>query len=214
MLLALALATPWASGAQPAPEPRAAVVEARWIIERLRRPTPTRTPFVEVRDSTLLKTPLRIEGEYVRPDAATFVRRVTAPYVETTTIRAGEATIARAGRTPRRFSLSRVPELAGLQASFGALLAGDLAAVERTYRIRADGTRGDWHVTLVPRDPALAAKVHEVLLHGRGAELRCIETRPAGGEVQRTLLAGAAQQAAGVVDGATLARLCGGVPAR
>ena len=207
-MLATLLAMPWTSGAQPAPD--AAAVDAGWIIERLRRPTPTRTPFVEVRDSALLKAPLRIEGEYLRPDAGTFVRRVVAPYAETTTIRAGEATIARAGRTPRRFSLARVPELAGLQASFGALLAGDRAAVERAYRVRAEGTRSDWRVTLVPRDPALAAKVRDVLLHGRGAELRCIETRPASGEAQRTLLAGAAQQAAGVTDGAALARLCRG----
>ena len=48
-------------------------------------------------------------------------------------------------------------------------------------------------------------------LHGRGAELRCIETRPAGkGETQRTLLAGAARDAAQVVDAAGLAALCMG----
>ena len=44
--------------------------------------------------SALLKAPLRIEGEYQRPDGDTLVRQVRAPYAETTTLRQGEATIA------------------------------------------------------------------------------------------------------------------------
>jgi hypothetical protein len=166
------------------------------------------TSFVELRDSPLLKAPLRISGEYRRPDDATLVREVRSPYAETTTIRAGQATIARGTRS-RSFALARAPELAGLQASFGALLAGDAATLERHYRIDTDGTRQHWTLTLVPRDAALAAKVRDIVLHGRGAELRCIETRPArGNEVQRTLLASAARAAGDAGDGATLAALC------
>ena len=106
-----------------APDARAATgVEPGWILSKLARPAPTRTGFVELRGSRLLKAPLRIEGEYRRPDEATLVREVRAPYAETTTIRAGEVTIARAGKAPRRFALARVPELASLQASFGGLL--------------------------------------------------------------------------------------------
>ena len=54
----------------------------------------------------------------------------------------------------------------------------------------------------------MAARVRELALHGRGAELRCIETHPVKGDVQRTLLAGAARDAAGVRDAAALAALC------
>ena len=58
---------------------------------------------------------------------------------------------------------------------------------------------------------ALAQRLRRVVLHGRGAELRCIETQPAGkGEVQRTLLAGAALAAGDTADGAALAALCTG----
>ena len=49
---------------------------------------------------------------------------------------------------------------------------------------------------------------------GRGAELRCIETRPTQGDVQRTLLAGAARAAETVSDAAALAALCTGTEAR
>lgn len=181
-----------------------------WVLQKLARPAPMRTSFVEVRGSKMLKSPLRISGEYARPDGDTLVREVRAPYTETTTIRAGEATIARTGRTPRTFSLSRVPELAGLQASFGALLSGDARAMENAYRIDTTGTRQDWSMTLLPKDATLAAKVRDIVLHGRGAELRCIETRPVKGDVQRTLLASAARAAEDVVDAEALAALCTG----
>ncbi len=210
-MLALACAIPpcaaqVADGAGP---PQEKNLQA-WVLQKLARPAPMRTSFVEVRDSKMLKTPLRISGEYARPDEDTLVREVRAPYAETTTIRAGEATIARAGRTPRTFSLSRVPELAGLQASFGALLSGDARAMENAYRIDTQGTRQDWSMALSPKDAALAAKVRDITLHGRGAELRCIETRPVKGDMQRTLLASAARAAEGVVAAGALVALCHG----
>jgi hypothetical protein len=197
-----------ASASAAAPDTVGAAADSAWVRRQLARPAPMRTAFVELRDSPLLKAPLRISGEYRRPDDATLVREVQSPYVETTTIRAGQATIARGTRS-RSFSLARVPELAGLQASFGALLAGDRATLERHYRVETAGTRQHWTLSLVPRDAALAAKVRDIVLRGRGAELRCIETNPAkGNEVQRTLLASAARAAEGVADGTALAALC------
>lgn len=183
-------------------------VDSGWILQALARPAPMRTTFVEVRGSALLKAPLRLAGEYRRPNAGTLVREVRSPYRETTTLRSGEAVIARDGKTPRRFALSRVPELAGLQSSFGALLAGDRVGIERTYTVAARGSRERWALTLVPKDKALAARVRDIVLYGQGAELRCIETRPAKGELQRTLLASAAQAVTPATDGAGFERLC------
>ena len=148
-----------------------------------------------------------MEGQYRRQSEDTLVRAVRAPYVETTTIRGGEATIERGGKA-RRFSLSRAPELQGLQASFGAMLSGNRAQLERFYTLDARGTRQAWTLQLVPRDRTLAAKVRDIVLRGRGAELRCIETRPVKGDLQRTLLAGAARDARGITDAAALAALC------
>jgi len=190
--------------------------DSDWVLQKLARPAPMRTDFLEVRDSPLLKAPLRLSGEYRRPSDDTLVREVRAPYAETTTIRAGQATIARAGKTPRTFSLSRVPELAGLQASFGAMLSGDRATLEKFYRVGTQGTRQQWTMTLVPKDAQLAGKVRDIALHGRGAELRCIETRPVrsgkqgNGEIQRTLLASAARAAGAASTTEALAALCHG----
>lgn len=208
MLLSLLLAAPSMALAQTgAPEPD-------WIIQRLQRPTPMSTPFVEVRDSPLLRAPMRISGSYSRPDASTLVREVAVPYRETTTITAGtgstpgQARIQR-GNSTRTVSMARVPQLATLQASFGAMLSGDVAQIRQHYSLRSSGTRNEWTLLLTPSDRGVAAHVRDITLYGRGAELRCIETRPAqGNEVQRTLLASAAQNATNVQDSARLTSLC------
>ncbi len=193
--------TPVAAGTAP--------VDATWILGRLARPAPASTGFLELRGSATLKAPLRVEGEYRRPDEATFVRHVRSPYLETTTIADGRATILRERRAPRSFALSRAPELQDLQASFGALLGGDHASLQRQYRLQAKGTRQRWTLEMVPREAGLAERVRSITLHGRDGELRCIETRPAGtAPVQRTLLAGAALAAATVEEEPALIALC------
>ncbi len=188
-----------------------------WVLSKLARPAPMRTSFVELRGSKLLKQPLQVSGEYRRPDTDTFVRDVRAPYLEVTTIRAGQATITRAGKS-RTFSLSRAPELAGLQSSFGALLSGDRAELQRHYSIATEGTQTQWQMTLVPKDKAMGARVRDIQLYGRGSELRCIETRApasgkaATGDVQRTLLATAARSAPASIGMEAMAALCHGRP--
>lgn len=200
-----------------AAEPEDAVgarADTAWVLEKLARPAPMRTSFVELRGSRLLKEPLRLAGEYRRPDDDTLVREVRTPYAETTTISTGadggQATIERGSRS-RTYALERVPELANLQASFGAMLAGDSASLQRYYAIATRGTRTRWTMALVPRQAALAEKVERIVLYGRGSELRCIETVPVGeAEVQRTLLAGAARAAGDATDAAAIVALCRG----
>ena len=205
LLLATAAAT-----VQAAPDKIGAAVDPSWILAKLQRPLPASTPFLELRGSRLLKSPLKISGRYLRPDAETLVRDVTSPYQEATTLRGGEARVARAGQPVRRFQLARAPELAALQASFGALLSGDRVQLERHYNVTASGTTGHWQLRLTPKDAAMAAKTTTIVLHGHGSELRCIETRTPVGEPQRTLLAGAAHAGAAIADVQALAALCQG----
>ena len=191
-----------------AAEADATRVDAGWILQSLAQPAPMRTDFVELRGSPLLKQPLRIEGQYQRPDAATLVRVVSTPYVETTTLRQGQASIVRPGKPPRTFSLSRVPELAQLQASFGALLSGDRTQLEKQYRLAPQGTRAQWTLVLTPLDAKLKGTLRDITLHGRDEELRCIETRPMKGDLQRTLLGSAAKSANSANSPEALAMLC------
>jgi len=185
MLLACVVATPCAAAAE-SPDPVA-------LVRALARPAPSETAFVEIRDSALLKQPLQVSGHYRRPDRDTLVREVDAPYRETTTLAGGQAVIAREGKPEQRYSLARVPELAGVQSSFGALLDGDAATLQQQYELSAQGTPAHWTLRMQPRDPGLRKRVLAVRLYGDGSELRCIATEPARGQVQRTLLGAAAQ---------------------
>ncbi len=168
-----------------------------------------RTNFVEVRSSRLLKNPLRLYGEYRRPDDKTMIRDVRAPYGETTTIRGDQVTIARAAKSPRTFSMSRAPQLAGMQASFGALLSGDERAIARDFTLTTTGTRAQWRMQMLPKQASLKQYVRDITLYGRGSELRCIETRAVKGEeVQRTLLASAARSVTAATTLDKLVMLC------
>jgi hypothetical protein len=83
--------------------------------------------------------------------------------------------------------------------------------LEQHYTLSAAGTRQAWQLKLDPKDAAAAkAPVRDIQLYGKGAELRCIETTSDKGELQRTLLAGAAQAAAKVSDTDGLTALCRG----
>lgn len=183
--------------------------DSGWILSKLAQPAPMRTSFVEVRGSRLLKNPLRLHGEYRRPDDDTLIRDVRSPYAETTTIRGDQATIARAGKPARTFSMSRAPQLAGMQASFGALLGGDQRAIARDFNVSTQGSRAQWRMQMVPKQAALKQYVRDITLYGRGSELRCIETRAArGDDVQRTLLASAARSVTATTTAAQLLTLC------
>ena len=59
------------------------------MLRQLARPAPMHTSFVELRDSPLLKAPVRISGEYRRPDDAGSVREVQSPDAQTPRNRTG-----------------------------------------------------------------------------------------------------------------------------
>ncbi|MCD8455418.1 fatty acyl CoA synthetase [Xylella taiwanensis] len=184
--------------------------DVTWILKTLAHPVSVSIPFLELHRSALLKTRLRVQGYYRWLDAQTLVREVTVPYHEVTTLRNGEVILERDGKARRRFDLSRAPELAALYTGLSALLSGNRALLERNFRVRAEGTQDVWQLHLAPLEATLAQQVREVRLYGRGADLNCMESVPARGDVQRTLLAGAVQAVTAVDNTTTLVALCHG----
>ena len=187
-------------------------IDPAWVVAQLAQPAPSQTAFVEVRESPMLKAPLQVSGRYHRPDASTLVREVQQPYSETSTIANGQVRVQREGKRDRVFALSRAPELAGLQDSFAALLGGQLAVLERDFRLQAEGSQSQWRLVLTPHTARVAARLQDLTLHGSGKDLRCIQTRPVKGAIQRTLIGGTAQAAISeqVNDGQALQALCTG----
>lgn len=143
------------------------------LLARLARPAPDTTTFVEVRYSSLLETPLVVSGRLEHRQDGSLVRRVESPYEEVTELQGENVSVERAGARPRRFSLDRAPELRGMLASFGALLRGDRAMLDRYFVVEVQGTETRWVITLSPRDAKLKRHLAGIVVDGGGDHPRC-----------------------------------------
>ncbi len=177
-------------------------------IAGLAQPPPATTAFHERRESPLLATALAFSGELQRPVAGELLKVVSWPYVERTQIAGGRVTVEREGQPRRRFSLSRAPELQALTASFEAILSGDLALLQKHYRLQMDGVESSWRLVLTPLDARLARRVKALTLHASGTQLRCIDLSLAGDESSRMWLGEIASAAQASDDPAQRDALC------
>ena len=150
-----------------------AELDVNALVARLARPAPDTTSFVEVRYSQLLETPLVVAG---RARAS----RRTARWCAGSSRRTRRSRNCRArtcGGARRHqaagFSLDRAPELRGMLASFGALLEGDRAQLDRYFVVAAPGTETHWQLTLSPRDAKLQRRLAAIAVEGGGDHARC-----------------------------------------
>jgi len=190
----------WARAAPP-PEPAA-------LLATLQQAPPTRTEFFERRQSPLLRAPLLFAGELERPVAGVLVKRTRTPHREQTRIEAEQVRVEREGEKPRRFSLRRAPELRALTASVEAVLGGDIALLQKHFRLRMEGSAQAWTLQLAPRDKRLAKRVEALRFLGAAQELRCMDLVLAGDELSRTWLGPHAAAAAAAKDETARDALC------
>jgi hypothetical protein len=158
------------------------------LVARLKRPAPAVTRYVEVRFVDLLTHPVTLHGSLEYGADGSLTKRVDSPYHETTTVRAGQVTLERDGKSPRRFALSRAPELAAFLESFGSLLGGDAARLAQTYEVSADGDDAHWRLTLTPRAAQLAKHLAHFRVDGAGSDARCFSVEEAGGDASIMLV--------------------------
>ncbi len=166
------------------------------LLARLARPPPDTTTFVEVRYSALVAVPLVASGVLEHREDGALVRRVTKPYRETTVLRGENVLLEREGSRPRSFSLDRAPELRGMLASFGALLTGDRAMLDRYFSTTIGGSDAGWRIELKPVDAALRKRLTLVRVDGVQDLARCFTLTEPDGD--------ASVMALGVADRAAL----------
>jgi len=119
-----------------------AALDPDTLLKSLARPAPAVTPFVEVRYSKLLEQPIVVKGQLEYHEDGTLVRAVKDPFQERTEIKGETVNIARVGKSPRRFSLKRAPELRSMLGGFAAVLGGGRADLERDFNIGVSGVPG------------------------------------------------------------------------
>jgi hypothetical protein len=198
LLLAASLATslPAIASAPDAPRVDArATTDASALLARIARPAPATVEYAEVRFSKLLIAPVVTTGrlDYAGPDR--LAKHVEAPYREDLFVERDEVRVERAGQSPKRIPMARAPELRGLLASFGALLGGDRAALERTFQLDVTEAADGWRLKMTPRDARVRSRLKVVDVVGRADAPRCLTVIQADGTTSTMLFATLAREA-------------------
>jgi hypothetical protein len=212
MISGIALLTSLLFTASPSPAapPDGTSAETSTLISRLALPAPADTAYAETRFVHMLRKPLQLRGELHYGGPGVLGKRVDTPYRETTNIANGEVEVLREGKSSRKFSLERAPELEALLSSFSALLGGDAAALERNFTIALARSETAWQLTLTPRTADLSRHLRDLVVDGRDAEVRCVTLHEGDGDSSVMRLGALAATTVSEPTPAALAALCRG----
>ena len=159
-----------------------------------------RARFVEKKYIAILDQPLESSGElrYVPPNR--MEKRTLKPKPESLVLDGDRIEIARSDKK-YALRLQDYPDIAVFVESLRGTLAGDRAALERTFRLELHGNQERWTLVMLPADARLAAMVLRIDVTGSGDRVRGIEIRQADGDrsvmtVERIASAGSVEKAA------------------
>lgn len=137
--------------------------------------------FVEKKYIAILDRPVESTGELVYQPPARLEKRTLTPLVEVLVLDRDLLVLER-GKQRITMRLQQYPEIGAIVDSIRGTLAGDLAALERQYRVVLEGTHERWLLTLLPSDTQIAALVQRIEISGVRNELRRIEMLQADGD--------------------------------
>ena len=151
------------------------------LMQRLAERRHGHAAFVERQFIAMLERPLESSGElfYDAPDR--LEKRTLAPKPESLVLDKGTLTVRRGARS-RALALRDYPQIAPFIDSIRATLAGDLAALERTYTLSFEGGASDWTLVLVPREATVAALIARIRMTGSEDLVREVTVERADGD--------------------------------
>ena len=172
-----------------------AALDVDTLLKILAHPAPATTPFVEVRYSKLLDQPIVVKGQLEYHEDGTLVRAVSAPFQERTEIQGETVSVLRAGKSPRRFSLKRAPELRSMLGGFAAVLGGGRGTLDKDFNLSVSGETQQWQLELTPKSAQVGKYVHDITIQGAQGEPRCIVVTQPDNEASVMLVGAAAETA-------------------
>jgi hypothetical protein len=165
----------------PAVSPAAADWNVTRLFEMLSREKPGRTLFREKKHLAILDKPVESSGELTFTPPHTLEKRTLLPSPERVVIDRDRVTLERKGKS-FSMSLRDNPQVAILVESIRGTLAGDLAALTRTYSAGLDGDAASWRLKLRPLDPSLATLVERIEIAGSQGQVKTVEIFQADGD--------------------------------
>jgi len=169
----LVAALTW-SACMPGPAQAQPAFNLESLFALMRGQTRVSTTFIEKKFIKGLEAPVESSGELGFEAPSRMVKRTLLPRPETLSLDGREATVER-GRQARTVSLDEHPEIAVHVEGIRACLGGDLAALQRVYRVELSGSAARWQMTLVPLNETAAAQVRAIHLGGEQADVRSVQ---------------------------------------
>ncbi len=187
LALALLLASsPALPQPRPAPVSPAPAISLDEVLRRFRAVPGISARFRESRQMQLLAAPLVSEGVLHYAPPARLVRRTESPELAVALLEGNRLRFRDAGGE-QSLDLDAMPAARQFLESFTALVAGDRAALARSYDLEfvPQGASG-WRLTMRPRVPALSRVFRAIEVAGDGVALRTLVVREVSGDVSET----------------------------
>jgi outer membrane lipoprotein-sorting protein len=141
-----------------------------------------RADFTEEKRLASLTTPLVSQGQLIYRRPAYLEKATVSPRPERLVV-SGDTLTIQAGSDPvRQIDLGDHPVVQAMVDTIRGTIAGDLATLERYYRITQQGDRAAWQLTMTPRDPRMAKQIRVIEVTGRGIDVQRILTTQANGD--------------------------------
>ncbi len=154
------------------------------LMARLAAVPERRATFREERRIAALTEPLLSTGILLYRRPGHLEKLTTWPDAESLVVEGDRVVLTEGNDPPRVIPLSADAGLRALVDAFRAPLAGDLAALTRSFRVQGNGNTAAWQLDLTPVSPAVARFLRSVRVAGGGTELRSIAVVQANGDEQ------------------------------
>jgi outer membrane lipoprotein-sorting protein len=153
------------------------------LMAALARNGPGTVRFAETKTSAYLKAPIESSGTLTYAAPARLEKRTLLPREERFAVDGDTVVVENPARKTRfELRLGEYPAIRAFVESIRGTLAGDLASLQRYYRVELVGAWSDWQLHLLPSDPQMAELVQKVVIGGVGGEVRRIEILEASGD--------------------------------
>jgi hypothetical protein len=158
-------------------------------LQRLLRDAPqTAVRYTELRESRWLAAPIESSGT-LRSTPTMLEKRVEQPRSETWRILDDRMQIGTPGAVgAREIMLDQAPAAAALAQTLRRVLAGELEALDKDFRLELSGDEREWTLQLTPRQEDVARQLKRIDLHGAGPRLLVMVILEAQGDRTTTRL--------------------------
>jgi hypothetical protein len=158
-----------------------------WGLTRLMREfavvRSARARFTETKYLKMLDRPIKSSGTLAYEAPARLEKLTLLPKRERMLVERDKVTLETGAQPKRRvLSITDNPLLRAFIESIRATLAGDLATLERFYRVELDGAADHWQLRLEPADAKTKSAVRVIRITGSGGEIGSVEVEQSDGD--------------------------------